>query len=351
MMRSYSTRRKLGLSAAAGLGAERRSTAVMTSRHWSTNDVPGRDQFAYWREAVCEAVLNVATEYPEDGGFGGDIACAEYGDLRFAAFTSTPHEIVRRSTHIGRSRGEHFLISLQRRASAACRRTDATCELQPGDIGIVDGTRPFTRRLSRTGRPHGGGDPVRHAARPRALAAASVRSTGWRTDRRCMTCCASISSNWQARIAARSRKPSCWRRIMCNLVALLTSQRRGAPLCCTLLARQAEPRRHARLHAPASRRSRVCRRRLLADQLCVSVRTVHKRFEQAQLHVRPLAAGASGSMPAVARSAMRAMASHERVQIAFGWGFNDLSHFTKAFRARFGMPPGSIPRASSRADQ
>jgi AraC family transcriptional regulator, positive regulator of tynA and feaB len=33
-------------------------------------------------------------------------------------------------------------------------------------------------------------------------------------------------------------------------------------------------------------------------------------------------------------------------QIAFGAGFNDLSHFTKAFRARFGMPPGIYRRQS-----
>jgi AraC-like DNA-binding protein len=31
-------------------------------------------------------------------------------------------------------------------------------------------------------------------------------------------------------------------------------------------------------------------------------------------------------------------------QIAFNWGFNDLSHFTKAFRARFDIPPGHLRR-------
>jgi AraC family transcriptional activator of tynA and feaB len=26
-------------------------------------------------------------------------------------------------------------------------------------------------------------------------------------------------------------------------------------------------------------------------------------------------------------------------EIAYAWGFNDLSHFNRAFRARFGMTP------------
>ena len=86
----------------------------MTNRHWSTRDVPARHQFAYWREAVCEAVMNVATEDPSDDDFSGNIACAGYGDLRFATFTSSAHRIVRRSAHIGRSSHAHYLVSLQR---------------------------------------------------------------------------------------------------------------------------------------------------------------------------------------------------------------------------------------------
>ena len=54
------------LAESASSGAARNA---MTSRHWSTNDVPARHQFAYWREAVCEAVMNVATEDPADRRF------------------------------------------------------------------------------------------------------------------------------------------------------------------------------------------------------------------------------------------------------------------------------------------
>ncbi len=33
--------------------------------------------------------------------------------------------------------------------------------------------------------------------------------------------------------------------------------------------------------------------------------------------------------------------------IALSWGFNDLSHFTRAFRARYGTSPGSVRRLAS----
>ena len=76
---------------------------------WSTDTVRTREQFAYWHDAVSQAVLNVAPRNPGGGRFSGDITCSEFDDLRFAAFASTPHEIVRTPAHISRSKGEHYL--------------------------------------------------------------------------------------------------------------------------------------------------------------------------------------------------------------------------------------------------
>jgi len=87
----------------------------MPSKSWSTETVRTPEQFAYWHDAVSQAVLNVAPRNPAGGRFSGDITCSEFDDLRFAAFASTPHEIVRTPAHISRSNGEHYLISVQRR--------------------------------------------------------------------------------------------------------------------------------------------------------------------------------------------------------------------------------------------
>jgi AraC family transcriptional regulator, positive regulator of tynA and feaB len=39
------------------------------------------------------------------------------------------------------------------------------------------------------------------------------------------------------------------------------------------------------------------------------------------------------------RKALRDQPGRSISEIAWGWGFNDLSHFTKSFRARFGLSP------------
>lgn len=71
----------------------------------------------------------------------------------------------------------------------------------------------------------------------------------------------------------------------------------------------------------------------------VSVRTVHKRFEAADLTFRHwlLEQRLEACRRALADPRCAAVPAS---QIAYGLGFNDMSHFTKAFRARFGVPPG-----------
>ena len=77
----------------------------------------------------------------------------------------------------------------------------------------------------------------------------------------------------------------------------------------------------------------------LADHMQMSVRTIHKRFEAAETSfgraLLDLRLDASRRALADPRCGSLTV-----TQIAYGAGFNDLSHFTKTFRARFGMPPG-----------
>lgn len=305
------------------------------NRHWSTTDVPARQQFAYWREAVCEAVMNVATEDAPDADFSGDIACADYGELRFASFTSTAHRIVRQPFHIGRSNSAHYLISLQRRGTGRMQQAGETCELGAGDIGIVDGARPFSVTFP---------DTVDRAIA--VIPSAMLQSRApWLRERPIgrMTRDPDLHPMLRATIE-RLAGPDCRSGAeaemladnLCNLVALLSAredrERKASQANLSDLDRMlAFVRRH--LGDPQ------LDPQTLADHLQVSVRTVHKRFEAAEtsfgralLDLRLDAARRALSDPRCRTLTV--------TRIAYGAGFNDLSHFTKAFRARFGLPPG-----------
>ena len=312
----------------------------MTVRHWSTESVSPREQFAFWREAVCEAVLNVGTEHPGEGFFG-DITCSNYGDLRFAAFASTPHEIVRLKSHIARSRDAHYLISLQRSGVSRMFQGENACELRPGDVGLVDGTRPFRVEFPRTVDrvvaviPHAqlhSRAPWLDRQPPNRMSGHSPLSGALRfyLERLAGPDCTS-----PAEAVALTEN-------VCNIIALMTAGNGGEHSSARQFGAQ-----------PGLDQMLVVLRHLLAEpdlspkmaaeRLKVSVRTIHKRFEEADT---TFGQWVLDNRLQACRRALDDPRQHSFTisQIAFGWGFNDLSHFSKAFKARFGLAPAQYRR-------
>jgi AraC-like DNA-binding protein len=129
---------------------------------------------------------------------------------------------------------------------------------------------------------------------------------------------------------------------LCNIIALMTattdrdrSAARHFPIQPGLDEMLATLRRH--LADPD------LSPRMLAERLQVSVRTVHKRFEDADTTF------GQWVLDARLQACRRALDDPRQSgftisQIAFGWGFNDLPHFSKAFRARFGLSPSQYRR-------
>jgi AraC-like DNA-binding protein len=313
----------------------------MPSKSWSTNTVRAPEQFAYWHDAVSQAVLNVAPRNPVGGQFSGDISCSEFDDLRFAAFASTPHEIIRTHAHISRSKGEHYLISMQRRGVSVMSQAGQTCELSPGNFGILDGMRPFTVAF-----PHEVDRIVavipHRLLRPRAPWLDAMPLNHLPAGSPLVDVCRIYFERLSRPQGISPREAWLLADNLCNLVALLTAPgetdrrafrdvRRDVELdlmLAYLRANLANP-----LLSPT----------MLARHMHVSVRTVHNRF------------GEAGTTFGRWVMENRLVACHRALsdplydgisvsQIMFNWGFNDLSHFTKAFRARFDIPPGHLRR-------
>lgn len=285
--------------------------------------------------------MNVGTEHPGDG-FNGDLTCSQYGDLRFSTFTVSPHEVVRLRLHVGRSDEAHYLVSRQRSGVTRMSQNDEVCELQPGDVGLVDGTRTFRLQYLQ---------PVDRVVAVIPHSQLHCRAP-W-LDRRPLNRMPASSplSELLRFYLERLAGPECaspWEAAaltdnVCNIVALMTA---------TTAHERFSVRQFAVL--PTLDQMLIMLRRHLADpdlspgmvaaRLGVSLRTLHNRFQDADttfgkwiLENRLLACQRALEDPR--------HASFTISQIAYGWGFNDLSNFSKAFKARFGVPPTEYRRA------
>jgi AraC family transcriptional regulator, positive regulator of tynA and feaB len=300
---------------------------------WTTDAVKPSDRFSFWREVVCRTVLNVATEGPPKQ-FWARISGRTFGDLRFAAFDSSSHEIVRSKEHLASAPADNYLISLQ--CQGRCHITQGSDDaffLDPGEIAVVDGQKPF--RVSFV-------SPVR-----RVLAVVPKTTLDMRIPW--------LRNIPHRRISADSEFADLTRSHLLRLannhndlsegeVSLLTDNLYN--LLALSFARQTSADRW-RSAPQLPEILAFCRQNLgdpelsphmVAAQFGISVRTLHSRFEHVdQTFSRWVIANRIEAIRVALRDPrQRDMSISE---IAYRWGFSDLSHFNKLFRARFDQTP------------
>ncbi|MBZ6078223.1 helix-turn-helix domain-containing protein [Microvirga puerhi] len=304
----------------------------MAASTWSTDTVGTSEGFSYWHEAVCQAVLNVSTEAP-CAGFRASISGHSLDGLRFACFAADAHEIVRSRSHIARSVDEHYLVSFQIHGRSQISQADEAFILEPGEIAILDGQRPF-----RVSFP----TQVQRvlAVMPRTLLErrapwlrkGTIRKIGSDSPY------ADLARRHLLQLALREETPdtseaSLLTENLCNLLALATARDPGSSERLADIQHQqvlafcqqhlADPNL-----APA----------MVAAHCRISVRTVHLRFERiGQSFGRWVV---ENRLEACRRDLRDPLQSSCGIsEIAYRWGFSDLSHFNRAFRNRFGMTP------------
>jgi len=299
---------------------------------WSTDQIAERERFSFWREVIGETVFNVSAQ-GQPGGFQGQVSVQNFGELRIAAFTASGHDLVRTQRQADSRPENSYLISLPIAGRSYAMQGDQELAIEPNEISIIDGQKAFrvvypedinrviaivpyavldqrapwlrSRLLYRIGADAPFADLARHHLLQ--LAADTPKLTE--------TAAAMLSENLANLLALASAPdvaPSGLRPDM-QLEALLAFCRRN-------------------LHDAELTPS------VVAAHLGISVRTLHLRFQMLGESFGRWLLGRRLEACSKALLDPHQMASGIS-EIAYRWGFNDLSHFNRSFRARFGMSP------------
>jgi AraC family transcriptional activator of tynA and feaB len=299
---------------------------------WSTDAIRPHERFSYWREALCQAVFNLTIDAAPEG-FSARITARSSGTLRFATSESTSYRVVRNRRDIDTAPADHYSVFVQLRGLSVIDQSDASFPFHPNDICISDGRHPFSADLPGVGRRA-------FAVIPREMI---NRRAPWlarhplhkldgnspfvdlaRRHLRELTAEDATLSDSATSLLTEN---------LCNLLALASARD------VTLDRLQPELQTEAMLA--------FCRQNLhdselspqrVADHLGVSVRTLHLRFKQIghTFGHFVLDSRLEACSTALRDPNQRGLNISD---IAYRWGFNDLSHFNKAFRARYSMTP------------
>ena len=297
-------------------------------RTWSTEVAPAHARFDYWREAVCQAFLDLEPEplVRRREVFAGDIRAWQLGALDVADIRAGPQRVRRTPRGIERSPRPGWYVNVQLRGRSVTSQEGREAALGPGDAVVVDALRPFEMRFEGSFRQLAVWVPGVLLSGQRPLLA------GRRLGGASPTGAAAVAALTAA--CRHGLAPA----LVPHVVGLVASgvDTEGRP--------------------PSSRpANRVTRDDVLTDidrHLCdpslspgmcarrlgVSVRTVHARCAEA---------GVSFARRVTARRLDRARelledARYDHVTmtgIAIDVGFVNPSHFARVFRASYGAPP------------
>ncbi len=313
----------------------------MLTREWTTDAVPARARFGYWQQAICDGIIGAETESPLPGPFMARMSARRAADFGFARFAASGHTVVR-PARMARSDDAPFLVNLQLCGEsryggdgAHGSRAD-TISVQTGEIALVNTGRPFhlvfPADVSRV-----------IAILPRPLLRARVP---WCADITAikLETAPPAADPLRAHLAAAARSlavlddrtAAAFLENLVNLLALMLApadavgddsaalrRARREALCAYALRNLADPELAPQRAAAA---------------LGISVRLVHRLFEDTGTTFGRWLLGRR--LDACKRSLDDpAQAGRGISDIAFAWGFNELSHFSRAFKARFGESP------------
>jgi len=299
---------------------------------WSTDAIRERERFSYWREALCQAVFNLTIEAPPER-FSARITSRSAGVLRFATSESTGYQVVRTRRDIETAPSDHYSVFVQLRGHSVITQNGKSVAYLPNDIAISDGRFPFHADLPGEGRrafavipremvdrraPWLRGQALHKLAADRPFADLATRHLLE------LTAPDSTLSEGSASLLTEN---------LCNLLALASANDVATSRLQPELQMEAILA-HCRqnLHDPELTPQRV------ADRFGISVRTLHLRFAQiGETFGRWLVENRLEACRTALRDENQRGVNIS--EIAYRWGFNDLSHFNKVFRARFDQTP------------
>ncbi len=316
----------------------------MTSTRYSTDDVTGQESFAYWRDLICDVFISLDCSTAEEGSFGGLIQTQAMADIEVSTMEADAMRLARTKGHIARARDDHFLVVLQGGGTMVSQQDGRVSILREGDCALFDSARPYVATFDQS---------FRHVVLkvPRCLMRSrygpiegfsGLRIPGDRgMGRVASRFLHSLPENLPHMSQASASRVAA---VSLDLVAAAIAEFPASGLTIDTAARVAR-----RVQIKDYIESHLCDPELsltsIAASLQISARYVSDVFEGEDTSVmRHIWSRRLERCHVLlgdpAQSSARSISS-----IAFGLGFNNMSHFSRSFRLRYGMSPSEYREA------
>lgn len=274
--------------------------------------------------------------------FTGDVANYESGAMRLSLVEAAQTCLYRSHQDVARSDDQKYFAVLQLRGQAVLEQANERASLGRGDIALLDAARPCNVML---------GEHSRQISLilPRQAVERNLRHTR-------VACAGRIPATSSLAIMAGQLMTAALQQSKTGLAqqesevildALVTLLK---PAIGLAEAPRQDCDSHGRMFRKACEfidahlASQALTPECIAQSIGVSVRGLYRVFSAQGLVVAQYIKHRRLDLCAQALRQSPASSQEKLACLAYSWGFADASHFSAAFKARFGVPPGEYRR-------
>ncbi|MER5630490.1 helix-turn-helix domain-containing protein [Streptomyces nitrosporeus] len=113
----------------------------------STAELSAADRGERWHEAVSQTFVPLHVNILEEDPSPGRIVTHHLGSTRISDVRAGSQEVMRSKRLIARDGKEYLILTLQRRGSAVKEQDGRECLIEPGSFSISDSSRPFRKKI------------------------------------------------------------------------------------------------------------------------------------------------------------------------------------------------------------
>ncbi len=303
----------------------------------STDVLPGREAFAFWQDVICNTFIQLDCTSANSRSFRGDLHNQPLGNLTLSSMESDPIDLSRTAARISAARDEYCLIVVQGSGRTLAEQDGRQAILETGDLALFDSVRPYFARLQ-IGFHHHVLKVPRDAVRRRFGPIQAITATKISGSRGIGKIASNFVRGLQDEIETLDEFAS--QRLAETSMDLIAAALASA--MPTAVPSASSTRVAHLMRAKSFIAGNVHRYNLASGHVAAAI-GVSERY------LRDLFAGEGTSLGRYiwayrlerCRTALSDPSQAHRAisEIAFAWGFNDMSHFSHYFRERVGVSP------------